>query len=86
MKFRSKDCDDRKKHHFKREAGVVDNNIVGFAVAIANVTDSEECNAQANAAVFVAGDDINAELENDSRVDVEVEADEGADLYTPVKK
>ncbi|HBS61065.1 MAG TPA: hypothetical protein DEA44_17600 [Firmicutes bacterium] len=86
MKLKSKGCSDHKKHNFKREAGVVDNNIVGFAVAIANVTDAEECNAQANAAVFVAGDDIHAELENDSRVDVDVDADEDGADFTPMKK
>lgn len=90
MKIRSKRCDGHEKHHAKREAGVADNNIVGFAVAIANVTDSDECNAQANAAVFVAGDDIKAELENESEVNVEVEADDNdndnaAGEYTPVK-
>lgn len=84
MKFRSL-CDDHKKH--KKEVGVVDNNIVGFAIAIANVTDSEECNAQANAAVFIAGDDIYAELENETEVEVEVEVDDDdADLNTSTKK
>jgi hypothetical protein len=94
MKSRSKECkefDDRKKHYPKREVGFVDNIIIGFTVAIANVTDSEQCNGQANAAVLVAGDDINAELENDTRINVNVDAGAGADdgapdLYTPERR
>lgn len=69
MKCKPRDCDDKKKHDWKKEDyGIFDCNIVGFAVALANVVDSHYSNAQANAAVLVAGDDINAKFENHTQV------------------
>jgi hypothetical protein len=59
------DDDKEKKYGKKCGDGIARSNIVGFAVALANVTDADYSNAQANAAVLVAGDDINAKFEND---------------------
>jgi hypothetical protein len=49
-------------------SGIYNSNVVGFAVALANVTDADHSNAQANAAVLVAGRDIDAEFENETQL------------------
>lgn len=67
--------DDKEKKFGKKFGdGIARSNIVGFAVALANVTEAYYSNAQANAAILVAGDDINAKLEND----VQAQGDDNA--------
>jgi hypothetical protein len=75
MRSKSKGFEPKKDDGYQKEYecceygyGIYDSNIVGFAVAIANVTDADFCNAQANAAVLVAGDDIDAKFENETQV------------------
>ena len=59
------DLKDGKKQY---GSGIDCSNIVGFAVALANVTDADQSNAQTNAAFLVAGDDLCAKFENEAQV------------------
>jgi len=49
-------------------SGIENTNVVSFAVSIANVTDADESQAQSNAAVIVAGGDVDSEQDNKIRL------------------
>jgi len=49
-------------------SGIENTNVVSFAVSIANVTDADECTAQSNAAVIVAGGDVDSKQDNKVKI------------------
>jgi hypothetical protein len=52
--------EDIARKHRPGTGGIIDCNIVGFAISIANNTDTDNCMVQSNAAVITAGGNVNS--------------------------